>query len=279
MLLNNRIIWKDNAQLKDLSLNLSNFLSGVVQTGIVATEDALYIGSDLPFNHRWFEVSTVNDQASVLSIDIWDGNAWIPAVDVIDQTSASGKTFAQSGIISWVPDRYKSWGHENSSEDVDDLETLKIYNMFWVRIRFSGDLKATTALKYVGHKFSSDEDLAAEYPELANQSLKTSFQAGKTTWDEQHFLASEYIVQQLRAENIVYSENQIVDWQQFKSSSVHKVAEICFRAFGEDYFEELKVAQNAFGKAMATKSVNIDRNKNATIDTNEKDVSTRFLSR
>jgi hypothetical protein len=279
VLTNNRVIWKDNSQLIDLSVNLSTYLTGTETIGITAAQDALYIGSDLPFNHRHFEVLTANDQASVVTIDIWDGTTWRAAVDIIDQTAVGGKTLTQSGIISFTPDRFRVWGMQPTTEDISDLSTLKIYNLFWIRIHFSGNLKASTALKYVGFKFSDDLDLAAEYPDLASSNLLSAFKTGKTDWTDQHFIAAEWIVRELRSKNLILSQNQILDWTLYKSASVHKVAEIIFRAFGDDYLEEMKAAQFAYKAAMEIKGVNLDQNANGQLDPLERAPVQEYLSR
>lgn len=282
MLLNNRVIWSDNGVLKDLSIPLSDFLSLTATIDFKASEDALYIGSDMPFNHRWIEVSTANDVASTPTVSLWDANrVWTPVVDTVDQTAISGVTLAQSQIIAWTPDRFKSWMKEISTEDMtgSGLTSLKIYDLYWAKLTFSSDLKTTTALKYVGYRFSSDEDLLSEYPSFASTELMTAFKAGKTTWNDQHFIAAEYIIQDLRVERIVWSKNQIIDWAQFKSASVHKTAEIIFRSFGNDYKDEALASNIAYKSAMKVKSFNIDQNANATLDAAEKFSSVEYLSR
>lgn len=279
MLLNNRVIWKDNATLRDLSISLSNPLSQTETMALVAAEDAIYLGSDLPFNHRWFEVSSANAVACDISIELWNGQSWKSAVDVIDQTKLAGATLAQSGFISWVPDRDHTWDMEQTTADMSDLSTLKIYDMFWVRLKFTADVTGTTALKYIGHKFSSDADLVAEYPSMASATLKGAYSTGKTTWTDQHFLAAEYIIQEMRAQRLVWSPNQILDWAQFKPASVHRTAAIIFTALGQDYVEELKSAMDQYKSALKIKAFNIDQNANARVDAKETKSRVEFLGR
>lgn len=279
MLLNNRIIFKDNTTLNDLSINLNNSHSGTETLAIVSAQDSIYIGSDMPFNHRYFQVSTANDQASVVSISLWDGSTWNSAVEVLDQTSVSGVTFARSGIISWVPDRDEVWQYARSTEDISDLSTLKIYDYYWAKFTFSGDLKTTTALSYIGHKFSNDEDLKAYYPDLSKSDVLSAFESGKTEWNEQHIAAAEEIVKHLRKKQIVWSENQILDWQQFNLASIHKVASIVFRSFGENYKDEKIDAEAEYAKAMNMQVFNVDKNRNARLEPYEKVVYTGLSRR
>jgi hypothetical protein len=255
MLFNQRIIHNDGGTLVDLSKELSDLFAGAVTVGIVAADDKLYIGSDLPFNHRYFNVSVANDQVSAISeVAIWDGGAWTPAVDVVDQTSVSGCTLGQSGIVSFTVNRNSSWALEASTEDMtgSGLTALKIYDMYWVRLTFSGNLKATTALKYVGHRFSTDSDLGGQYPDLLKTDVLTAFETGKTTWEPQHVLATEAIILGLRKAKKIWSANQLMAWEQFNSASVHKTAEICYAAFGsEEYEAKRKTAEKKFKEDMA----------------------------
>lgn len=270
MIANQRIIWSDDATLKDLSIALNDAYAETYVLPLVAAEDYLYIGSDLPFNHRYFNVSVVNDVASVASVEIWNGTSWVSAVDVIDQTSVAGKTLARSGIISWTLDRNGFWGQESTTEDVTGLTSLKIYDFYWVRLSFSADLKATTALRYVGHKFADDDDLRAQYPDLLSSSLLDAFETGKTTWVDQHIVAAEEIIRYIRKKKIAWNRNQILNWDQFNMAAVHKVAEIIMTAFGEDYSEQRKLAESKYKEAIDLSIYEVDRSEDGRRDELEK---------
>lgn len=279
MLINNRIIYSDDGVLNDLSVTLSDLYDTATTLPIVAADDAIYIASDLPFNHRYIEVSTANDQDASISIYLWNGNAWQAAVDIIDQTKVAGKTLAQSGIISWTPDRLKNWSYQPDSNDISELSGTKIYDMYWVKIVFSDDPKATTAIKYIGHKFSTDNDLTSEYPEFASTSLKSAFEVGKTDWNTQTILAAEYIIEDLRTMNVITSSAQILDWRKFTKASIHKTAEIIFRAFGDDYKDNLQSSMAAYKKYLQVKAYNVDQNKDGRLNEVEKTAMSEYLTR
>lgn len=271
MLNNNRVIWDDNGTLKDLSQSLNNYHSSTSVIDFVSAEDAIYIGSDLPFNHRYFDVSVVNAAAATVSVSIWNGSEWESAVDVIDQTSNGSAPLSASGIVSWTPDRNGSgWSRESTSENVTGISTLKIYNLYWAKMTYSANLTGTLALRYVGHKFSSDEDLIAYYPELNSSSLKTAFKAGKTDWNEQHFAAAEKIIKDLRQQGHIWSRNQILNWELFTIASVHAVAGIVFRAFGDDYKDNLVQASKDYWDALNLKSFEVDKDADGRFDTYER---------
>lgn len=280
MLSNNKILWSDNGVIRDLSIELNNHYSGTRVVNFVAAQDAIYIGSDLPFNHRYFELSVVNTSATVPTVAIWTGAQWTDTVALTDETSSSGVSLAQSGIISWVPDKDQaSWNIQQDSDDIPALSGTHFYDLYWAKITFSGDFNALTALSFIGHKFSKDEDLGGIYPELVLSSSMTAFKTGKTNWNEQHILAAEQIIKDLRRKNIIWSRNQIINWEIFTTAAVHYVASIAFRAFGDSYKDNFTQAIKDYSIAMNQLKFDVDVNENGRLDELERPLSQGILSR
>jgi hypothetical protein len=275
MIENQRIFYSDNGTLRDMSVNLNNFASGTEVIPLVATEDYIYIATDMPFNHKYFLVSTPNDVTSVVSVDIWWSRTWDPAFDVIDQTNG----FKNSGILQWTSNRLHGWSSELDSQDVTGISVIGLYNMYWLRLKVSVSLKATTALQFVGNKFSNDTVLAAYYPDLSNSNLKTAFAAGKTTWDDQHFIASETIVRDLQKRNIIISQNQILSYEILKEAACHKVAEIIYTALGRSYDENRKQARKYYDETLNVKKFEVDLDADGRLSDCEKTNSTGYMTR
>lgn len=274
-----RILWNDNGTEKDISVELNEWRSGTVNLPIASADDYIYIGCDLPFNHKYIEVQTANDQASAVSIDMWFSNDWEPAVDVIDRTESSGRTWAVSGIIEWKTNRLKGWDREQDSEDVTGVSAVGLYDLYWIRLSFSGDLAAGTVLSYIGNKFSSDATLYDYYPDLNNSNLKEAFETGKTTWDDQHFIAAEMIVRDLKSRSIVMSQNQILDYEKFREPAVHKVAELIYWGLGRQFEDNRLLARGYYNDAMNVKFFNVDLNRDANLSEIEKTISTGYMTR
>lgn len=278
-----RIILSKNGVLSDLSVELNDFKSGTSVIDIEAATDYLYIGSFFPFNHKYFMVTTANDQDSAIEeIAVWDGQQWRVVTDILDETSVGGKSLAQSGIISWVPDREHGWLRSDTVRQgtpIEGLEDILIYDMYWARLKWSDDLKDTTALKYIGQRFSTDSDLILEYPDLTRTDVKTNFTAGKTTWDDQHLLAAERIVDDMKSQQIVISKDQILTPELFRSASVHKVASIIFNAFGKPFEDQKRAADQDYKKAMNKNYFDVDWNIDGRLDPIEKANNQGFMSR
>lgn len=285
MIRDNRIIFEDDTTLRDLSANLNKWVSGTETFEFVSADDRLYIGSALPFNHRYFLVSTVNSNASVVSVEIWDGDEWVAAKDVIDETDVSGVSLGQSGNISWTPDKDEFW----SRDDTDDMtssgiETLEIYNLYWARLTWSADFSASTALQFVGQKFSEDVDLGVYYPHLNTSAQRLKFNngvSGKNDWADQHFAAAEEIIRILeaRSDKIIFNRNQILRWDIFKEAAAHKVAEIIYNAYGDDKKDDAERARKYFDEAMTRGVFSIDLDADGRLDEDERFRSSSIVRR
>jgi hypothetical protein len=276
-----RTLWKDGATLKDVSASLADFRKGDVVFDVQPGEH-LYVGTDLPFNHRFFDVKTANDVASVVTVELWDGSDWKGTVDLVDGTrdEATGLiSLAQSGLITFAPDReLATWGRVSDSKDVTGLETTRIYDLFWTRFSWSIAVKGTTALRFIGMRFCSDDELASFYPDTANASLKSAFAAGKTDWREQCLAAADCIVADLRKQSVVVRGEQILDPTLFLMAAVHKTASLIYQGI-VNFRDRVKDCETQYREAMSMQFFEVDRNADAIRDDGEVTQSTRFLHR
>lgn len=275
-----RIIWESSGTEIDVTKELNDYEADNL-TFAYTSGDYLYVACDMPFSHKHFELGTnKNSNAASASVEIWWANAWHPAVDVQDGTALSGVSLAQSGIIRWSTNILKGWDREQYSHDVTGVATQGLYNLYWARISWSASLSANTTVSYIGHKFCNDEQLATEYPNTRNSSLKTAFGTGKTDWNEQHFAAAEDIVQDLQNGNVIISGNQIVDPEYYMEAAKHKAAMLIYAGLeGEGYQEVYKNAANNYGKAIKKKRYRVDVDRDGRLGELEKHVTTNFMNR
>lgn len=282
MLLNNRVIFSDNGVIDDISNEMSDINTGSKVLPVVAAQDYLFIGSELPFNHRYVSVSVANDVVSAVSVDLWDGIQWVAAVDVQDFTSSGGVTLAQSGHIMWCLHPNNQWMKDDTnynSETITGLSDARIFGLYWARLSFSVNLKATTAIKYMGHKFAEDIDLKNRYPDLIRTTVLAQFATGKTNWEEQHVLAAESIIRDLKAKKVMISANQILDYRLFTEAAVYRLAEFIFTGLGRDYNEIRKEAEIKYNKAVSIGNYHLDDNQDARLTIGETVSSQGWLRR
>jgi len=267
---NQRIIWDDGGVLRDLSLTLNDYRE---QTIVFDYEvgDYLYIGTFFPFNHRYFDVKESNLIQAQPTIEYWNGNTWSEAVDVLDESN----DLSNSGVIRFVTDDDKQgWLPENESRDVSGLETTRIYDKFWLRLSWDQTFTPLTELNYIGFCFSKDDQLYGRYPDLNNQQFRNNFEptlpsGTKADWNEQHFIAADEIIRDLKRKLIIKSENQILDYSLLSDASVHKVAEIIYASLGEAYENNRKNVREYYNIALNQGLQPVDSNMNARLDVQE----------
>lgn len=269
-----RFIHSDNGTLDDHSTEINNYHSGTSTVNVVAADDYLFIGSLFPFNSFYLKVGTANDQASVMSIDYWNGRSWQDVVETRDETASSGVSLAQDGRITFVPDKNESWicddtVYSSGGELITGLGNATIYDLYWIRISFSGDLNASTALSWMGHLFSSDDQLYTEYPLFNNSNLKASFESGKTTWEEQAVKASQKVIEDLISKGVLSNGNQILDYKKLSTANVQRTASVIFGGMGDSYRDDVQASMIEYNRAISKGNFYVDRNNNARIDRKE----------
>lgn len=109
-----------------------------------ANGDYLYVGAHVPFRGVKIDVNNVNGNASVLTVEYWNGAAWAD-ISATDGTASAGAAFAADGDVSWtVP---AAWAPTTLSKAVASVGPTVHHagdNYFWVRFKVSAALDSTT---------------------------------------------------------------------------------------------------------------------------------------
>jgi hypothetical protein len=257
----------------DISVSVGDYRSGTYAMTYVNTQ-YVYIGSCVPFNNIWIELSTVaGSTAGTPVVQVWYNQAWTNVVDIIDQTSG----LTASGRISWSVDVDSGWTIEAESEDVTGLSSFNIFNRYWMRISWPNNFTATFG--YIGQKLSNDYVMAGLYPDLMQSNIMTGFKAGKTTWDEQHFMVAEYIIKDIRKKNYAQHGGQLMDWSIFEDAGCHRVAEIVYYAFGISHKDHAAIARKRYEEEMANRYMVVDLNKDGHAQPLEVSNRSGFMTR
>lgn len=259
--------------LTDLSSLLSDPHMGEKAFAIVAAQDAIYIGSDMPFNNRFFMVKDRNDVAGSVTVEIWDGTQFVAAEDVQDLTAIEGVPFARSGLIRFALPYNTGWAKMSESEDVTGLTGTKIQNCYWAKLTFSAAFDFS--LEYVGFRFAKDSDLNTYYRDLLQSDMMKDFNHGvpMPNWDKVHVVAAEEIIEKLRRDEIIFSGNQVLDPETFTAAACHKLAEMAYSQFGEARLAKLEFAQDKYEEAMAKRVFNVDKNGDGRLSPSERVVT------
>lgn len=273
-ILDQRVIFEDT----DISVIVNDFRTeNGTLTFDYAQGEYLYVASVLPFNNLWFDVGSVpNTVDANVSIDLFWANSWTPAVDLLDSTNGLKNT----GRLQWNTDYLKGWSIVQRPQDqIPELSAFQIYNMYWARFSWDATFNDDATLNYVGQKFSNDAILQSFYPDLLRTNILQAFLAGKTSWDEQHYMAADHIVRDLKKRGIILTRGQILDYAMLTDASCHRVAELIYTAFGKPYSDQLQTAQKAYKEAINLKYFNVDLDANGRLDPIERAFTTGFMSR
>lgn len=278
--MNNRILYSKNGVLQDSSLALDNLYSGDKTFDYVAGQDFIYIGARLPFNHIYMKLGAVVNAvlSAVMKIEYYDGIQWREVVEIVDDT----QVLSRSGIIQFTPNKRFKWvarSTNDAGEKVTGLESVVIYDRYWLRISFSVDLTPAIALSWVGNIFASDEDLYVEFSEMKKQAFKTGHTVGKTDWFEQHAVTGKLIVNELANQGVIVEKGQILDWRNYTLAAVSKCAEVIFNNMGDDYVDQTNSARAEFKSRVTVKVARVDSNADAIEQPEESVNTTGWFSR
>ena len=254
----------------DITNDIIDFYGNAVLLDLL-TGESLFIGLRFPANSIYFKVKTPNDLAGSISIGLWNTVEFRNVAEINDQTGF----FSKSGKISFEPNKNESWQRQDT-EHIAELNTFDIYDRYWIKITALNDLNPLTEIQWCGQMLlESDADIENEHPILSRTSLKSAFKAGKTTWEDQRFKASELVIQDLIAKNIIIAGEQILDTEKLKNATVARCAQIIYGAFGDDYLDQAQEAQNEYKRRTTNMALYIDRTNTAKI--NDVVVHTREL--
>lgn len=273
-----RILYSDNGTIVDLTSEINNYHSDSYEfADFVASEDYIYVGNIVPFNHFYLKMATASVASTTMTVEYWTGSVWRPVVELMDETNG----LTEDGFVTFVPDRNHVWINSDTSgtQNVTGLTSVTIYNKYWIRISFNEDLTDACSLSWIGQIFSNDDDLGSEYPELVTANVKTSFESGKTNWEEQHVKAAELIVRDLIKQRIIFDKGQILERESFTLASVSKVAEIIMNSFGDDYTDQKLQAYKEYKRRLDRSIYDVDNNLDGELNPGEMATRQGFLRR
>lgn len=275
-----RVIYGDNGTLTDYSLDNQNHAS-TVPSALVTGEDYIYIAKYWPFNNFYIQVNTANDVASTMSIEHWDGSQWRQAVDVLDGTKSSTASLAQNGIVQFTPDKDYSWNVVDDTSRTQntptELRTLKIYDMYWIRISFNASLKAGSKLNTISYAFTRHQQLT-NLDVTVNDYL-TAFGAGKTSWDNEIMTASEQVLDHMRFMGTLRHEGQIIRFDTVSMATDYKTLSLIYSQLGVSYKDKRDYFEEMFRKTIGSGALTIDKNNDARVDKQEINSTTSFMVR
>lgn len=270
----NRVFYSNNGTLTDFSANLNDYHNfNAVIADFKASEDAFYIGNTVPFNHVYFKLSVFNSLSSYINVSYWTNKGWISASETIDETMLNAKSLNTSGFVTWSPTKDDTWVSSDTNyknTTVTGLTSVVIYDLYWLKITFSADLTPGLTLDWIGQKFSDDDTLGSEFPDLVRPTVMQAWEAGKTSWEEQHVIAADIMAKDMMARGLILERGQILDRFDLDKPSVQKVAEIIYCGLGKDYLDQKLACRKEYETRLNGALPKVDINLNGRVDGTER---------
>lgn len=237
---------------------------------VLGTSDYLYVAQRYPFTSIFMHMDTVNANASILTVQYWDGVQWRNAVDVMDGTSSSGATLGKSGMIQFSLDDEYSWNKVFDTEDTvspTELSTLKVYNCYWARLKVSATLSAGTDSKEIGYAFTTSQRLKDFDVEL--DGYLASFATGKTDWIDEIKTGSKLLVQDLKRMGLIMGAGQVIELDDvFVPASLRTLA-LIYHNLGPSYKDKITATMDEYNKALNIKRFTFDTNADGQLEQRE----------
>jgi hypothetical protein len=247
--------------------DISAFVTDVDHAGkaiTFGTGDSLYIGSVFPFNALYLRLlsTAVNNNTSVLTASFWDATAFTNFYSVVDGTILATATLGKSGIVNIIakddklPARY-------DSRNITELGNIDgYYSLYWTKLTFSAALDAVTLL-YVGQLFvEADTTIFKEYPDLAATPYLRVYGATKTEYLDQRIIATDRVISDLITMGQVITGEQFLDWRLMKEPTIHKTAELIYKAQGIKYREDMLAANKSYLHSLESRKYGITKTGN-----------------
>lgn len=197
---------------------LTNALDGNPATGVVMTllnGEYLYFRHSIPFRYVDFDLSTFNSNSATMTVQYFNGGAWVAVSGLTDGTAVGGKTLAQDGRISWTaPTNEQMVNHTNEVG-------------YWIRMTPSNNLSSVeireVTVKGLGPQTGDVADIMAFAP--AGWSLDTVNFYDSTAEGSYQQFAGESVLAGLVAtakkpgEHFRLGSGRVVQWLQNEQES------------------------------------------------------------
>jgi len=255
-----RVVHSDNGVLTDYTLAAQN--DDTFPIPMVAGEDYIYLGQHFPFNSMFISMNTANSASAKIKVEIWADGEFHPVVDTLDETSVGGISLARSGVIQFSPDRDEGWEFSDETDDDDAppelaLGSTNYYNLYWARVSFDADLSAGSVIDRISYRFANTQQLSSIDPDI--EQYLTSWESGKTSWDEQLVLASDHVVTDLKSRGLILHPGQVLRIDEFALATAYKCLALIYMVLGPDFeFRPEKVKEN-YKELMGSRRFTFDR--------------------
>ena len=226
-----------------------------------------YIGKKAPFNNFFMQFGTANINSVAMTVSYWSGSEWVEAVDLLDGTVGA----SQSGVTQFSPHRTNLWKKTQDTSESGaptELSTFTIYDMYWLKVEFSGDLSADTELTTLSYKFTDSAEMLRRDVDI-NEFL-TAF--GQNDWLPQIMSASTDVAIDLKRKNLITDEGQLLRFDDVAIPTAYRAIFLVYLNLGEDYTDRRKEILKLYNESLAG-IYSLDKNSDGHLSSSEMEIS------
>lgn len=239
----------------------------------LTTDQSILLGMQYPFNNFFLFLKTPNELPAQMKLEYWDGSRWTEAVDVMDGTSQGGISLSKSGHILFALDKKKTgWGKlsdPTQETHPQELEGLRIYDLYWLRISFTSDLSEETELQELGFAFTTGDKLRSIKSDI--DKYMPAFKTGKTNWIPEIMTASKLLVTEMKRAGLVVGPQQVIRLDDFWLPATYKALWLIYNSLGPAHVESATAQDAKFHRTFNVNNVTVDENLNGKVDEAERD--------
>lgn len=192
----------------DFSTESFDYARDHFSLALTASVDYLYVGYDKPINSTFIEMKAINTAATTLTVEFWNGSAWVAVEGKHDDT----KGFTRSGFIQW---------NRNQTAEAQKTINTKLAN--WYRISSSATLTGSPQVWGINLVFSDDQLLKEEFAGVLSSRFLPS---GQTSHILTHVAVRNEIIQRMRNKDnyVKSSQTSLTQWDLLEISEVKQAA-------------------------------------------------------
>lgn len=264
-----RVLKESGGTFTDLSLD--NQEEAKTLTPNLAGTDYLYIAQYFPFNNLYFRMgSTVNSIVDSITIQYYDGTQWRDMVDQLDASAVSGAPLARTGVLQFSPSRDYGWMRVSDTSDSNaptELQTLTIYECYWLRIKFDGGITNGTEIEEISYAFTDTQELNNIDIEINN--FYNAFATGKSDWIDEILTASKMLVIDLKRQGLVMDKGAILRFDDVFMACTYKTLELIYMNLGPSYVDKRNDIRALYDQALNIKRFTFDKDEDGFVDRGE----------
>jgi hypothetical protein len=257
------VVYYNGSTLVDQTRKLTDPFEGSQSLDL---SNYLYIATQLPLRSSFFLLETEVTTNKTITVDYYAGpeHGWVTSLQTQDETTG----LSESGYVIIQPDPQKPWALVEDTLNLTELNSVRFFNWYWYRVKL--DSTFTVALKWIGNKFCTTNDITRKRPDTANSRVYQSFGKSSLDWTDLIIEASKAIIRDIKHKFNIESDAQILESRDLREACVHLTASYIYAGLGPAYLDSEISMLEKYQGCISGGDITIDQNKDGRADQEER---------